>query len=76
MKKNRWSNLFGTVLAGATVGTVAIVSKKMAKKYGQKPKTQKLLDTSVNNIINAAVDTFLNTDSEKIEQIAELFEKE
>ena len=72
MKKNRWSNLFGTVLAGATVGTVAIVSKKMAKKYGQKPKTQKLLDTGINQIINAAVDTFLDTDSDKIDKIMDL----
>lgn len=73
MKKGKWANLFGTVLAGAAVGTVAVASKKMAKKYGQKPKTEKLIDTSVNNLINAAVDTFLNTDSEKINQITDLF---
>lgn len=72
MKKSKWANLFGTVLAGATVGTVAVASRKMAKKYGQKPKTQKLFDTGINQIINAAVDTFLDTDSDKIDKIIDL----
>lgn len=76
MKKGRWSNLFGTVFAGATVGTVYAVSKKMTKKYGQKVKTQKLFDINVGSLVNSAVDTFLDTDNEKINQIVELFEKE
>jgi len=76
MKKGRWANLFGTVLAGATVGTVYAVSKKMTKKYGQKVKTQKLFDINVGSLVNSAVDTFLDTDNEKINQIVELFEKE
>ena len=77
MKKGTtWSNLFGTVLAGATVGTVYLVSKKLTKKYGQKIKTDKLFDINVGSLVNAAVDTFLDTDNDKIEQFAALFEKE
>ena len=77
MKKGTtWSNLFGTVLASATLGGVYLLSKKMTKKYGQKIKTDKLFDINVGGIINAAVDTFLDTDNEKIEQLAALFEKE
>ncbi|MDO4846780.1 MAG: hypothetical protein Q3968_01435 [Clostridiaceae bacterium] len=76
MKKGTWSNLFGTVLAGATLTTVYMVSKKMTKKYGQKIKTDKLFDINVGSIVNAAVDTFLDTDNDKIEQFAALFEKE
>ena len=35
MRKNRWSNLFGDILA---IGTVALSAKHVAKKYGQKYK--------------------------------------
>ena len=42
----------------------------------QKIKTDKLFDINVGSIVNAAVDTFLDTDNDKIEQFAALFEKE
>ena len=38
MRKNRWSNLFGDILAIGTVSTVALSAKHVAKKYGQKYK--------------------------------------
>ena len=38
MRKNRWSNLFGDILAIGTVSTVALSAKHIAKKYGQKYK--------------------------------------
>ncbi len=75
MKNKRWANLFGTVFASATVGSVYLITKKMQKKYGQKPFKQKLIDTNLSSIVNSAVDTFLDTDNEKLEQITELFSK-
>ena len=38
MRKNRWSNLFGDILAIGAVSTVALSAKHVAKKYGQKYK--------------------------------------
>ena len=75
MKKAKWGNLFGTVLAGATIGTVMIVSKKITKNYGQDPRTQKMINTDVKGIINYGINSFLNLDDEKIDQALALIKE-
>lgn len=63
MKKNEWSNFFGTVFAGITVGTVAIAGKHFAKKYGQKPNTNKLFDIKLSHLADYGINKFLESDS-------------
>lgn len=36
MQKQKWSNFYGTVLAGVTLECVALCIKHMRKKYGEK----------------------------------------
>lgn len=37
MRKQKWSNFYGTVLAGVTLECVALCVKHVRKKYGEKP---------------------------------------
>ena len=69
MKKAKWGNFFGTVLAGATVFTVMKVSKKLTKKYGQSAQTHKLINKDLKGMVNYGVNAFMNMDDETIDKI-------
>ncbi len=62
MKKSTWSNLFGTMLAGATVATVAAAGKHFAKKYGQNPNPNKLIDLNLANLVDYGLNKYLEQD--------------
>lgn len=71
MRKNKWSNFFGTILAGGTVASVAITANHLAKKYGEKPNKTKLYEVSTGKIITYAIDKFLKTDDDELISVVE-----
>ena len=66
MKKGKWSNLFGSIGAAATIGTLAVIGRHLSKKYGQKINNEKLISLEINKVLNAGIDKFLHTDDEEI----------
>lgn len=76
MKKAKWSNLFGTALAGATVAGVMISANKLAEKYGEKPVGTKLVNLNLAKTVEYAIDKFVNTDDDKLIRITNLLSKQ
>lgn len=72
MRKTRWSNLFGDVLAVGTVSTIAVSAKHMAKKYGYKYK-----GFSVNGwyLLDYASNKFLGDGTKLEEKITSMLSK-
>lgn len=68
MKKNKlkWTNLASTLLAGSTVAGVMFTANHIAKKYGQKINSNKLIDINWYNILDYGINRFLETDDEEI----------
>jgi hypothetical protein len=64
MRKGKWANLFGGIFAAATIGTVAVASKHVSKKYGQKINDEKIISLELNKVLNAGLDKFLHTDDD------------
>lgn len=46
MRKTKWADFHGAVLASATLGTLAIASNYVRKKYGEKKEKMFLSDLS------------------------------
>ncbi|MBE6827406.1 MAG: hypothetical protein E7514_02165 [Ruminococcaceae bacterium] len=73
MKKGKWANLFGTALAGVTVGAVVTTGKHFAKKFGQKTNTNRLFDIKLSHLIDYGLEKFVNTPENEIIEKTELF---
>ncbi len=76
MRKGKWANLFGTALAGTTVAGVMISANKLAKKYGEKPNSTKLVNLNLAKTVEYAIDKFVNTDDDKLISITNLLSKQ
>ena len=66
MKKNKWSNFFGTALAGATVLTAVATGNHFAKKYGQKTNPNKFFDIKLANLLDYGFNKYIESDNENI----------
>ena len=66
MRKGKWANCFGAVCAAGTLGTIAVASRHLAKKYGQKINNEKIINLDMNKIINLGIDKFLKTDDDEL----------
>ena len=73
--KTKWVNFYTRMAAGAVVTGSVIVANRMAKKYGQKPNQDKLVNVNLYNIADYAVNKFLNADDEKIKKLVSMISK-
>ena len=73
--KEKWVNFYTRIAAGAIVTGSIIAAERIAKKYGQKPNQDKLVNVNLYNVADYAVNKFLNADDEKIEKLMSMISK-
>ena len=75
MRNTKWTNLTSTVLAGTTIGGVMVGAYHKAKKYGQRTNPNRVIDLSLYNVVDYAINKFLNTDDEKLAGVVKTAQK-
>lgn len=70
--KNKWTSFFSGIAASSVMVGTLVAANKMAKKYGQRPNQDKLINVNPTTLIDYGIKKFLETDDEKLAKITEL----
>lgn len=74
--KSKWVSFYSGIAASSVMTGTLIAANHMAKKYGQKPKEEKMFKLNTINIIDYGVKKFLEADDEQIQKILGFINKD